>query len=653
MGALTTRQLAKKQSRFRKGTNREQLQPGAILQNRYKIMGMLGIGGFSSVYQARDLHFQSVSRLCAVKEMIHLASDPRVHEIAVKSFEREAGILATLEHPAIPDVYDFFTEENRSYLVMEFIRGQDLEAMTSEQKEKFTQDTVFDWIIQLCDVLAHLHHHKPQPVIFRDLKPSNIMLDPHGRIRLIDFNIAKVFEEGAKGTMIGTEGYSPPEQYRGESSPAGDVYALGATAHHLLTGQDPRMEPPFSFSERPISDKNPTVSPSFEAIVNRCLAYNVADRFEDAGVLLEALKALARPGTGKLTLNEKTVQHTSHTNSLVIQPQIDSGELDTGSKERNTVVPLWKFKLEDEIRSPALFDSGLVYVGAYDNNLYALKSDSGKFVWKYPSSDGIASSPCVYEDSIFIGSSDNYLYSLRKQTGRLNWKFETGGSIYSSPQADFDHVFFGSDDGFLYAVNVSSGRMAWKAKAHSPVRSSPCVTGDRVYFGTEGGYVFCVDLSGEVKWQFQAKRSITSSPAYDEELILVGSMDSTVYALDANSGWAIWRLRTRRSVVSSPIVVNGVVYIGSSDGSLYAIDIHSGRKNWDFESDGQINGAPAIWEDAVYFGATDGYLYSVESKKGKLRWKFKTNGMILSSPIVHDGIVYFGATDHIFYALPA
>ncbi len=651
MGGLTTRQLAKKQNRDRKGGKREQLQPGAILQNRYKIMGMLGIGGFSSVYQARDLHFTSVSRLCAVKEMIHLATDPRVHEIAVKSFEREAGILATLDHPAIPDVYDFFTEESRSYLVMEFIRGHDLEALISEQGEKFPQETVFDWIIQLCDVLAHLHNHKPQPVIFRDLKPSNIMLDPHGRIRLIDFNIAKVFEEGEKGTMIGTEGYSPPEQYRGESSPAGDVYALGATAHHLLTGQDPRMEPPFSFSERPISDSNNTVSTSFEAIINRCLSYNVTDRFEDAGVLLDALKTLARPGTGKLTLNEKLVQHTSHTNSLAAQPT-GGEESPAESSNQNSIIPIWSFKCEDEIRSTAVIDSGLVFVGAYDNNLYALKANQGEFVWKYPSTDGIASSPYVYEDSVFIGSSDNYLYSLRKQNGRLNWKFETGGSIYSSPRAEFDHVFFGSDDGFLYAVNVSSGRMAWKSKAHSRVRSSPCITGDRIYFGTEGGYVFCIDLSGEVKWQFQAKRSITSSPAFDEDIVVVGSMDSTVYALDANSGWAIWRQRTRRSIVSSPIIADGIVYIGSSDGSLYAIDINSGRKIWDFDSDGQINGAPAIWNDAIYFGSTDGYLYSIDRKKGKLRWKFKTQGMVLSSPIIQDGVLYIGSTDHMIYALP-
>jgi outer membrane protein assembly factor BamB len=651
MGGLTTRQLARKQTRFRKTSQREQLQPGSMLQERYKVVGMLGVGGFSSVYQARDLHFPTVTRLCAVKEMVNLATDPRVHEMAVKSFEREASILATLDHPAIPDVYDFFTEENRSYLVMEFIRGHDLEALTSEQDEKFPQETVFDWMLQLCEVLAHLHQHKPQPVIFRDLKPSNIMLDPHGRIRLIDFNIAKVFEVGEKGTMIGTEGYSPPEQYRGESSPAGDVYALGATMHHLLTGQDPRMEPPFSFSERPISAMNPTVSPSFEAIINRCLAYNVTDRFEDARVLLDALKTLARPGTGKLTLNEKLVKHTTE-GEASLGAEADNGKAVLEGLSSD-VTPIWAFKCEDEIRSTPSLAGGVIYVGAYDNNLYALRADTGQFLWKYPSSDGIASSPYVYEDSVFIGSSDNHLYSLRRQNGRLNWKFETGGPVYSSPRADFDHVFFGSDDGFLYAVNVSSGRMAWKAKAHGMVRSSPCVTGDRVYFGTEGGYVFCVDLAGEVKWQFQAKRSVTSSPTFEDDMVLVGSMDATVYALDASSGWAIWRLRTRRSIVSSPVIANGVVYIGSSDGSLYAIDLHSGRKAWHFESDGQINGSPVVWEDAIYIGSTDGYLYSVDSKRGKLRWKFKTQGMVISSPVVNEGIVYFGSTDHYFYALPA
>jgi outer membrane protein assembly factor BamB len=623
-----------------------------MLQDRYRVVGTLGMGGFSSVYQARDMHFPTVTRLCAIKEMVNLATDPRVHELAVKSFEREASILATLEHPAIPDVYDFFSEQNRSYLVMEFIRGHDLEALLTEQGQQYPQDTVLDWMIQLCEVMSHLHNHKPQPVIFRDLKPSNIMLDPHGRIRLIDFNIAKVFEAGEKGTMIGTEGYSPPEQYRGESSPAGDVYALGATIHHLLTGQDPRMEPPFSFSERPIMPVNSTVTISFEAVVNRCLAYNVSDRFENGAVLLDALRSLVKPGTGKLTLSEKLVQHTTESAPASAAPVAELAE-EPSETFYGKITPIWAFKCEDEIRSTPAYSGGMVFVGAYDNNLYALKADSGDFIWKYPSSDGIASSPYVYEDSVFIGSSDNHLYSLRRQNGRLNWRYETGGPVYSSPRADFDHVFFGSDDGFLYAVNVSSGRMAWKAQAHGLVRSSPCITDDRIYFGTEGGYVFCVNLSGEVKWQFQAKRSVTSTPAFDEDMVLVGSMDSTVYALDANSGWAIWRMRTRRSIVSSPIIHNGVVYIGSSDGYLYALDLYSGRKLWHFESKGQINTMPAIWGESLYFGSTDGNVYSVEIKRGKLRWQFKTRGMVLSSPVVDNGIVYIGSTDHYLYALPA
>ena len=206
-----------------------------MLQDRYRIVGILGIGGFSSVYQARDMRFPNVTKLCAVKEMVNVAPDPQIRAVAARAFEREASILATLDHPAVVGVYDYFNETDRSYLVLEFIRGKDLESLLSEQQEFFPQDKVVDWALQICDVLAYLHGQKPDPIIFRDMKPSNVMLDPHGRIRLIDFGIAKVFQSTEKNTTIGTEGYAPPEQYRGEASPAGDVCGLGATLHHLLT----------------------------------------------------------------------------------------------------------------------------------------------------------------------------------------------------------------------------------------------------------------------------------------------------------------------------------------------------------------------------------------------------------------------------------
>lgn len=650
MGELTTKQLPDQDN---DGPERRQglLQAGATLQGRYQILDTLGVGGFSSVYRARDLHFPTVTRLCAVKEMVHANRDPKVQEMATYSFEREASILATLDHPAVPDVYDYFTEEDRGYLILEYIHGQDLEAYLSENESLVPADTVVDWALELCDVLEYLHNHKPQPVVFRDLKPSNIMLDRHGHVRLIDFNIAKIFRTGLKGTMIGTEGYSPPEQYRGEASPAGDIYALGATLHHILTRQDPRSEPPFSFTERPISEANSTVTAALEAVLNRCLAYDVSDRYQRVSEVREALKAVAAGSTAA---------HVGPGGAVQIAPGGDSPDAAGGfgppavhQPDGRTVSPLWKFRFEDEIRSTPEISNGVIYVGAYDHNLYALRAGQGEFLWKYPTKDGIASSPCVYKDSVFVSSSDGSLYAVRARTGRLDWQFESDGPIYSSPKAEFDHVFFGSDDGYLYALNASTGRKVWQANAHGTVRSSPRIADDRVFFGTEGGYVFCLDLSGKVKWQFQAKRSITSTPALAEDMIIVGSMDSTVYAVDASSGWALWRFRTHRPIASSPVVDSDTVYIGSSDGHLYAIDLFSGRQIWKFKSEGQINSSPAIWKDAVYFGATDGLVYSLETKRGKVRWRFMTGSLVISSPVIDKDVVYIGSSDHHLYALPA
>ncbi len=234
------------------GGQEAQLQPGSMLANRYLIQEVIGIGGMGSVYRARDLHFPNVVKLVAVKEMINQARDSQIRQTIVQNFEREANILATLNHPSIPRIFDYFTHDERSYLVLEYINGKDLEEILSESPGPLPEDRVVAWAIELCDVLAYLHNHKPEPIIFRDMKPSNVMVNQDGHIVLIDFGIAKMFRAGQKGTMIGTEGYSPPEQYRGEATPLADIYALGATLHHLLTKRDPRIETPFTFNERPV-----------------------------------------------------------------------------------------------------------------------------------------------------------------------------------------------------------------------------------------------------------------------------------------------------------------------------------------------------------------------------------------------------------------
>ncbi|OGO64919.1 MAG: protein kinase [Chloroflexi bacterium RBG_19FT_COMBO_50_10] len=607
----------------------EHLQPGTTLVNRYLIQGIVGVGGMGAVYSARDLHFPNVVKRVAVKEMINMARDPGIHETIVRNFEREANILATLNHPSIPRIYDYFTHNERSYLIIEFIDGKDLEAIVSEAQDFLPEAQVIDWSIQLCDVLSYLHNYKPEPVIFRDMKPSNVMLSNHGNIMLVDFGIAKTFQTGQKGTMIGTEGYSPPEQYKGDATPFADIYALGATLHHLLTRRDPRLEPPFSFSERKILPINPAISPEVEAVIYTALQYNPADRFQSTEAMKEALLNAARK-TGLLQ---------------------SSGPAIATSLSKADTKALWKFECEDEVRGSPTIHEGILYVGAYDNNLYALQSKSGEFIWKYATDGGVVSKPVVYEGNVYFGSEDKHLYVISTRSGKIVWTYVTQGPIRSSPRIAEGHVFIGSDDAYLHAVNAMTGRRAWSIDAGAPIRSTPLAVGEYVYFGTESGDMFCVDLGGTIKWRFKAKRSITSSPVYAEGVIFVGSVDTVLYALDARTGYVLWRFRMNRATISTPCLVDNYIFIGSVDGNIYCIDIHSAKEVWHYPTENQVNSSPIIHKDAVLCGSIDGSMYCLEYRTGRLRWKFSTQGAITGTPAVSNDILYTGSSDHNIYAI--
>ena len=630
--------------------NGDRLESGTVLQSRYMIMGGLGAGGFSSVYRARDLRFPSVTKLCAVKEMLISTADPEMRDLTIKSFEREASMLATLNHPAIPDIFDHFTDGDRSYLVLEFVPGQNLQQWLDETDEYLDEAKAVDWALQICDALSYLHSHKPQPVVFRDLKPSNIMLDAGSRLRLIDFGIAKLFEsDQGKGTMIGTAGYTPPEQYRGEASPAVDVYGLGATLHHLLTRQDPRQETPFTFSERPIRAANPAITRAFEAIIMRCLAYDPKDRFPDAMALQEALLVLSQSAEDDADL-EQLFAPSEGGRSIIDSVGTPAATLKAGVSQ---IKPLWTFLCEDEIRTRPAIAKGIVFAGAYDHNLYAISADKGEFLWKYPTNGGIGGSPTVHEDAVIFGSADQSLYSLQLRKGRLNWQYKAEAPIYSTPTVRFDHVFFGADDGFFYVINAMRGHFQWKTNVYSPVRTTPYVSEELVYFGTEGGQILGLEIgSGKAKWQARAQRSVTSSPRVFDDILYIGSTDGIVYAMDASSGWPIWRFTTQGPVVSTPTVYEGVLYVGSADGNLYAIDMTHGRRLWAFATDGQVISTPSIWGNTVYFGSTDGSIYGVSARRGELQWRFDAGSSIVGSPTIVNATLYFGAVNHCLYALP-
>jgi outer membrane protein assembly factor BamB/tRNA A-37 threonylcarbamoyl transferase component Bud32 len=600
------------------------------LANRYAIQEVVGLGGMGSVYRARDMHFPNVTKLVAVKEMINTAPDPLVRETIVQNFEREANLLATLHHPAIPRIYDYFSLESRSYLVLEFIHGKDMEAIISDTNGFLTEEQVLNWSIELCDVLEYLHKHKPDPIIFRDMKPSNVMINSSGDVILVDFGIAKAFQTGIKGTMIGTEGYSPPEQYRGEATPTADVYALGATIHHALTRRDPRLEPPFSFSERPLRRINPAVSPEFETIVNRALEYDPQGRFKSAAEMKDALLAVARK-TGML---------------IRTGPQ-------TGPVKTSGIKSLWSFKTEDEIRGTPTIFQGALYIGSYDNNLYSVNAADGKFQWKYPTDGGIVSRPLVLDGNIYFGSEDKRLHVVSARSGKVVWTYYTDGPIRSSPRVAEGHVFIGSDDNNLHAVNLNTGRIAWRFECADPVRSTPFIQNEFVYVGSESGDYYAIDFRGTLKWRFHAKRAITSSTNGTPQALYFASVDSTLYALDPRNGWVIWRFRLGKPSISTPCIADELVFVGAADGFLYAVEAKSAKEVWRFRTEHQVNSSPVIYKDSIYCGSVDGNLYCLEYRTGRLRWKFGTEGPITGTPLVYDDIVYIGSTDHHIYALLA
>lgn len=601
--------------------------------NRYLIQEVIGVGGMGSVYRARDLHFPNVVKLVAVKEMINQAPDPLVRQTIVQNFEREANILATLSHPAIPRIYDYFTLDNRSYLVLEFINGKDLEVLLSQTDVPMPEEQVLGWAIELCEVLSFLHAHRPDPIVFRDMKPSNVMVNQHNHIILVDFGIAKPFQTGQKGTMIGTEGYSPPEQYRGEASTAADIYALGATLHHILTRRDPRMEPPFSFAERPLRKINPNVSIELETVVNTALQYNVEDRFKSIEDFKDALISVGRK-TGLL--------HRINSPSSPVSLQTNTG-----------IKPIWAFQCEDEIRGTPLYFKGMVYVGCYDNNLYALNAANGEFTWKYPTEGGIVSRPAVAEETIYFGSEDKRVHAVSARSGKVVWTYGTEGQVRSSGRVAEGHLFIGSDDCYLHAINLLTGRMIWRFDASSEIRSSPFVANDLVYFGVESGDLYAVDFRGQVKWVYKAKRNITSSPWVQDNMVYFNSIDGFLYAVDAKSGWLLWRFRLDKASIVSPAVADGIVYSGAIDGNIYAVDAKSAKELWRFKTSHQVNGSPIVYKDALYFGGIDNNVYCLDRRTGRLRWKYETKAPITGTPCVYDDIVYIGSTDHFMYALLA
>lgn len=276
---------------------------GQVIDDKYEILKLVGRGGMSKVYLAMD---KRLNKQWAVKEIEKRAKDGN-NEVVIQSAIAEANLIKQLDHPAIVRIVDIIDNGNVIYIIEDYIEGETLSTILEENGPQ-PQEAVIDWARQICEALEYLHTRKP-PIIYRDMKPGNVMLKPDGNIKVIDFGIAREYKDKslADTVSLGTKGYAAPEQFggQGQTDARTDIYCLGVTLYHLLTGQNP-CEPPYEIY--PIRHWNPQLSAGLEAIIQKCTQLNPDDRYQSCTELLYALNHYEEYGTAYRAMQKRKLR---------------------------------------------------------------------------------------------------------------------------------------------------------------------------------------------------------------------------------------------------------------------------------------------------------------------------------------------------------
>ncbi len=257
---------------------------GSVIDGKYEIKKQIGKGGMSAVYLAAD---RRLKKLWAIKE-VEKNGDGKNEEVIVNSLMTEADIMKCLDHPALPRIVDIMEDPDHIYVAMDYIEGKSLDRILAQNGPQ-PEELVIDWAGQICDALSYLHSRKP-PIIYRDMKPANVILRPEGNIKIIDFGIAREYREKGRSdtTILGTRGYASPEHYGSRQTDArSDIYTLGMTMHHLLTGVSPRTP---GYEYHPVRYWNPNLSAGIETVVDKCTALDPEARYPNCKELMYDLE---------------------------------------------------------------------------------------------------------------------------------------------------------------------------------------------------------------------------------------------------------------------------------------------------------------------------------------------------------------------------
>ncbi len=381
------------------------LEIGTIIDGKYKILSIIGHGGMSTVYLAIN---EKANKPWAIKEV--RKDGVKNFEVVRQSLMVETDMLKKLSHKGLPSIVDVIDEGENFLIVMDYIEGTTLKAVLEEKGAQLQEDVV-NWALQICDVLKYLHD-RPSPIIYRDMKPSNIMLRSDGSVVLIDFGTAREFKEQnlADTTCLGTQGYAAPEQFggQGQTDARTDIYCLGATMYHLVTGHNP-SEPPYEMY--PITRWNANLSTGLEHIISKCTQRNPQDRFQSITELIYALKHYRDLDINALLQYKKKIRLFSAT--VLIAVGLLTASLLTGIKANLQQVNEYEYYISVADKSATVQDATVYYQKAI-----AVDSSSGVAYQKIVERFG--------EDGIFSEEEEELLVKLNISVDKYLTRFASG-----------------------------------------------------------------------------------------------------------------------------------------------------------------------------------------------------------------------------------
>ncbi len=551
------------------------LLPNQLLEERFRILSQVGTGGFGAVYKAEDIQFGD--RLVAIKEIGLGGLRPQQVIEATDAFNQEVLLLSDLKHPSIPHIYGHFTDSEHWYLVMDFIEGETLE----EHRMKFRGgklpiEQVLVIGIQLCTVLDYLHKQQP-PVVFRDLKPANVMLTSSGSLYLIDFGVARHFKRGkAKDTIaFGSPGYAAPEQYgKAQTTPRSDIYSLGATLHNLLTGNDP-ADTPFRFASLEV--RNDPIPAGLESLIMQMLEMDPHNRPTSVAAVKQELQHIAaRRMGGKMKKSPSVrVLPVPGTGYLAVaHPRLSNQPTPSGQPavSFSTVgIPLYIYRDHpkwvhavawspggEQIASAGWSPDGKRIASASGDHTVQvwdatseprwLRSLALRIGFKYFTCDGhaaavraVAWSPTGHQ--IASGGDDNQVHLWDARTGEQVFTYGRHSDVVHSLawSPDGKHIASASIDHSVRVWDATVGESIFVHRVSSSIPNALCWSpdGKRIALGSSDHTVQVWEVSSERKvFTYRGHSDVVLAVAWspDGKHLASGSDDHTVQVWDALTG---------------------------------------------------------------------------------------------------------------------